>query len=81
MVSAVPSSIWFYRFLFAVACVAGLVLFAVNDPLTGLLVMLGGGGVVFFGGFAVAYRHDRSRGVLTVLTLHAANFFGEFLSP
>jgi hypothetical protein len=77
----VLSSIWFYRFLFAVACAVGLVLFAINDALTGLFVMLGGGGAVFLGGFLIAYRRDRSRGVLLVLALHAANFFGELLSP
>jgi hypothetical protein len=43
--------------------------------------MLGGGGVVFFGGFVAADRHDRSRGVLTVLALHAADLFGDILSP
>ncbi|HWH10306.1 MAG TPA: hypothetical protein VG165_04205 [Solirubrobacteraceae bacterium] len=75
------SSIWFYRFLFAVASAAGLVLFAVNDPLTGLLVMLGGGGVIFLGGFVVAYRHDRSRGVLRVLAPHGGEFLRRIPQP
>ena len=73
-------SIRFYRAVLALACAAGGVLFALNAPDRGLLVILCGGGVVVLGAFARTYRDHGARDVVGAMIAGLADSLADFIS-